>query len=244
MDTHILYQDDDCLVVNKPPGLIVNRAQSVKGETVQDWIEQSGSIAGITEDGTPETKEFIARSGIVHRIDKETSGILVCAKNPKAFIRLQQEFKERDVQKTYLAIVHGDLVPATGEVNAPVGRLPWNREHFGILPGGKEAVTAYTKLSSFPHGKNKETVSFVELRPHTGRTHQIRVHMKYINHPLVGDYLYAGRKTSRLDRTWVSRCMLHAWKITILHPVTGAPLAIEAPIPDDMNRIIKGNEST
>jgi 23S rRNA pseudouridine1911/1915/1917 synthase len=243
MDIQVLYQDDDCLVVNKPPGLIVNRAQSVKGETVQDWIEQSGVIAGITDDGTPETKEFISRSGIVHRIDKETSGILVCAKNVKAFLRLQQEFKERDVQKTYLAIVHGDLVPASGEINAPVARLPWNREHFGILPGGKESVTAYTKLSSFPHGKLKEQVSFVELRPHTGRTHQIRVHMKYINHPLVGDYLYAGRKTSRLDRTWVPRCMLHAWKITILQPATGAPLAIEAPIPDDMSRIIKGNES-
>jgi 23S rRNA pseudouridine1911/1915/1917 synthase len=125
-------------------------------------------------------------------------------------------------------------------VNAPVGRLPWNRERFGILPDGKEASTHYKKIGTFTHGKSREQISFVELAPHTGRTHQIRVHMQYIRHPLIGDYVYAGRKTSRLDRTWVTRVMLHAWKITITHPTTGKPLAIEAPIPDDMDRIIHG----
>ncbi len=234
MEFPILYEDDDLLVVNKPPGVVVNRAESVKGETVQDWARLRQGFGGQAEnDGS----DFYSRAGIVHRIDKETSGILLIAKNPVAFSELQRQFKERLVKKTYLALVHGKLVPAEGEIRAPVGRLPWNRERFGILPGGKEAVTRYqVRLSLMTHD---EEVSFVELYPETGRTHQIRVHLKYINHPIVGDFLYAGRKTSRDDRTWAPRVMLHAWKITFFHPTTGKEVAIESPIPDDMKRIIK-----
>jgi 23S rRNA pseudouridine1911/1915/1917 synthase len=221
MDIPILFEDDAMLAVNKPPGIVVNRAESVKGETVQDWVEKTYHI-------------FIEnRAGIVHRIDKETSGILLIAKTPAAFAELQRQFKERVIHKTYLAIVHGALVPDTGEIRAPVGRLPWNKERFGIVPGGKEAITKYKVV------QHMKDLSFVELYPETGRTHQIRVHLKYINHPIVGDYLYAGRKTARDDRTWAPRVMLHAWKLGCLHPGTGNPLAIEAPIPDDMKRIIK-----
>jgi 23S rRNA pseudouridine1911/1915/1917 synthase len=134
------------------------------------------------------------------------------------------------------------LVPDTGEIRAPVARLPWNRERFGIVPGGKESVTNYKVVNHFEriNGKQSEKYSFVELYPETGRTHQIRVHLKYINHPIVGDYLYAGRKTARDDRTWAPRVMLHAWKLTCTHPVSGEALAIEAPIPDDMSDIIHG----
>ena len=174
------------------------------------------------------------RAGIVHRIDKETSGILLIAKTPEAFVELQRQFKKRLIHKTYLAIVHGALVPDTGEIRAPVGRLPWNRERFGIVPGGKEAITKYHVI------QHMKDLSFVELYPETGRTHQIRVHLKYINHPIIGDYLYAGRKTARDDRTWAKRVMLHAWKLTCLHPITKNELAIEAPIPDDMSDIIHG----
>lgn len=230
MNFPILFEDDAMMAVNKPPGIVVNRAESVKGETVQDWVEKTYHI-------------FIEnRAGIVHRIDKETSGILLIAKTPEAFIELQRQFKERMIHKTYLAIVHGVLVPDMGEIRAPVGRLPWNRERFGIVPGGKEAVTKYRVLSVI-----RENFSLVELYPETGRTHQIRVHLKYVNHPIVGDYLYAGRKTARDDRTWAPRVMLHAWKLTCLHPMTkkgtclpAGRLAIEAPIPDDMNGIIHG----
>ena len=222
MNIPILFEDDAILAVNKPPGIVVNRAESVKEETVQDWVEKTYHI-------------FIEnRAGIVHRIDKETSGILLIAKTPAAFIELQRQFKERIIHKTYLAIVHGTLVPDTGEIRAPVGRLPWNRERFGIVPGGREAVTKFKVI------RHKENLSLVELYPETGRTHQIRVHLKYINHPIVGDYLYAGRKTARDDRTWAKRVMLHAWKLTCSHPVTGETLAFEAPIPDDMNSIIHG----
>ena len=226
MDIPILFEDEAMIAINKPPGIVVNNAESVKGETVQDWVEKTYHI-------------FIEnRGGIVHRIDKETSGILLIAKTIPAFIELQRQFKVHIIQKTYVAIVHGKLVPETGEINAPVGRLPWNKEHFGIVPGGKESITRYKVQETWE--KEKETYSFVELYPQSGRTHQIRVHLKYINHPIVADYLYAGRKTARSDRTWAPRVMLHAWKLTCQHPTTHESLAIEAPIPDDMNTIIHG----
>lgn len=219
MDIPILYEDDSLLVINKPPSVVVNRAESVKGQTVQDWVEKTYRI-------------FIEnRAGIVHRIDKETSGCLLIAKTQEVFAELQRQFKERIIKKTYLALIHGQLVPDVGEINAPVGRLPWNRERFGIVPGGKEAITKYKVI------EHKKDLSLVELYPETGRTHQIRVHLKYINHPIIGDYLYAGRKTARADRQWAPRVMLHAWKLSFTHPATRESLAIEAPIPDDINRI-------
>lgn len=235
MDISVLFEDDDCLVIDKPPGVVVNRAESVKTETLQDWAEKR---LGIASTGLAWGDDFVSRAGIAHRIDKETSGIVVIAKNPAAFAELQRQFKERVVQKTYLALVHGDVVPAEGEINVPVGRLPWNRERFGIVPGGRDSITNYKKIMTFEHALTHEPVSLVELTPHTGRTHQIRVHMKYINHPLVGDYVYAGRKTSRRDRTWVTRVMLHAWKIVFHQPKTGEELAIESPMPDDMKRVL------
>lgn len=218
MDIPILYEDDSLLVIDKPSGIVVNRAQSVKVETVEDWAINTRAI-------------HIDRAGIVHRIDKETSGILLIAKTPVALAELQRQFKERVVKKTYLALVHGMLVPEEGEIRAPIGRLPWNPERFGIVPEGKEAVTTYKVLRSW------DDKSFVELYPQTGRTHQIRVHLKYINHPIVGDYVYAGRKTARDDRKWAHRMMLHAWKLTVIHPQTQKSLEIVSPIPDDMKSV-------
>ncbi len=235
MNIPILYEDDALLVINKPPGIVVNNAQSVEGETVQDWAH---AHLGLPEQSTPVVPgdDFLSRAGIVHRIDKETSGCLVIAKNPESFSALQSQFKERTIKKIYRAVAHGKLLPEAGEIRAPVGRLPWNRERFGILPGGKDAVTRYRVLRS---GTSHNTVvSLVELYPETGRTHQIRVHLKYINHPIVGDWQYAGRKTARNDRVWAPRVMLHAFAITLTHPVTGASLAIEAEVPDDMKSII------
>lgn len=222
MEIPILYEDDALLVINKPPGIVVNRAQSVKEDTMQDWVEKRFVV-------NRDNQDFYDRSGIVHRIDKETSGILLIAKTPRAFIELQRQFKERLVKKTYVALVHGKLVPPEGEIRAPVGRLPWNTQRFGIVPEGKEAVTKYKVIKD----------NLVELYPETGRTHQIRVHLKYINHPIIGDYLYAGRKTARDDRALVHRVMLHANKISFHHPTTGEILEIEAPIPDDMKRFFQ-----
>lgn len=236
MNIPILYEDEALLVINKPPGVVVNNAQSVEGETIQDWAHFHLGLPDSPEVPPVNPDDFLSRAGIVHRIDKETSGCLVIAKNPETFAALQLQFKERTIKKTYLAIVHGKLVPEIGEIRAPVGRLPWNRERFGILPGGKDAVTLYRVAKT---GESHKTViSLVELHPETGRTHQIRVHLKYINHPIVGDWQYAGRKTARNDRVWAPRVMLHAWKISFAHPVTSGSLAIEAPVPDDMSSII------
>jgi len=230
----ILFEDNDLVVINKPPGLVVNNAESVKGETVQDWA-QSHLVFQLS-DNPEENSEFASRAGIVHRIDKETSGILLIAKNLQSFYALQAQFKERGVEKTYLAIVHGKP-PKEGDINAPVGRLPWNRERFGVVAGGKESITHYLVVNSF--SKDNQELSLVEVHPKTGRTHQIRVHFKYLGYPLLGDYLYAGRKTSRDDREWASRVMLHAWKIEFDHPSTQAHLAFEAPMPDDMKSIVQ-----
>ena len=226
MDFPILYEDDELLVIDKPSGIVVNRANTVLEKTIEDWVRETYHTS-------------MDRAGIVHRIDKETSGILLIAKTPEAFGELQRQFKAREVKKTYLALVHGKLVPPEGEIRAPVGRLPWNTERFGVVPGGKEAVTRFKAVSCQLSAVSKEYLTLVELYPETGRTHQIRVHLKYINHPIVGDYLYAGRKVSRSDRAGdAPRVMLHAQKITFTHPGTGKVLAIEAPIPQDMNRII------
>jgi 23S rRNA pseudouridine1911/1915/1917 synthase len=235
-----IHEDESILVINKPSGMIVNRAVSVKEQTVQDWVEAETSFMNaFTGSSRPEYSEFLSRSGIVHRLDKETTGILIIAKQPEIFRRMQQMFKERCVSKTYLALVHGHVDPKIGEINVPIGRLPWNRERFGVIADGKPAVSEYRVLAEGSlHG---DPVTAVEVCPRTGRTHQIRVHMKYLNHPLVGDHQYAGRKTSRRDRETVHRVMLHAWKISFTHPVTGFLIELTAPIPADMMEVLRSS---
>ncbi|MDE2590184.1 MAG: RluA family pseudouridine synthase, partial [Patescibacteria group bacterium] len=180
--------------------------------------------------------EFYSRGGIVHRLDKETSGVLVVAKNPESFGKLKEQFMTRTTEKVYQALAHGKITPPEGEINAPVGRLPFNRMHFGVIAGGREAVTHYKVLSYYQakFGKQKEALSLVELYPKTGRTHQIRVHLKYLNHPIVADPLYAGRKVGREDRRVLSRLFLHAVRLTFSHPKTGEKMIIEAPFPEEL----------
>ena len=187
--------------------------------------------------------EFENRSGIVHRLDKETSGILLIAKNPASFLNLQKQFKDRSVKKTYIALVHGEVKPESGEINVPVGRLSFNRKRFGVVAGGREAVTKYKVLSikyyAVPAGRQvsdgkKEPLSLLELYPKTGRTHQIRVHLKYFGHPVFSDPLYGGRKTSRNDRKLLPRLFLHAAKISFLHPKTNKIISLESPLPQEL----------
>lgn len=234
---NILFEDDDVLVLDKPAGITVNRSDTTRGqETVQDWIEKTkGQFSQNKE------SDFYKRNGIVHRIDKETSGILLVAKNVQAFENLQKQFKERVIEKTYLALVHGKVVPEKGEINVPVERLPWDRKKFGVLAGGKEAVTLYSVLSTFKLELSKhkiEELTLLELNPKTGRTHQIRVHLKYFNHPIFSDYIYAGRKTAREDRKILNRVFLHAHKITFLHPKTNKKISIESPLPFELSQLI------
>lgn len=236
----ILYEDKDLLVINKPSGIVVNRAESVKGETVEEWAEEKG-ITGTTSSTGITGTDFEKRKGIVHRLDKETSGVLLIAKTEGAFKELQRQFKAREVEKTYVALVHGKVAPAGGVIKASVGRLPWHRKRFGVLAGGREAETEY-RVSSIVNrvwDKGREELTLLELSPKTGRTHQIRVHLKSINHPVVGDSLYAGRKTARRDRQWCPRLFLHAKKIVFKHPVSGKMISLKAPLPQELEEIIR-----
>jgi 23S rRNA pseudouridine1911/1915/1917 synthase len=237
----IIFEDNEFAIVNKPAGVTVNRAETTKNEqTIQDWAEEkfgipykeSSSKYG-DEDWKPED-EFYKRGGIVHRLDKETSGILLVAKTPEAFVNLQQQFRERIVKKTYIALAHGVVSPKKGEISVPVGRLPWNRNRFGVLPGGRESKTLYSVLVYYQLPDSNEKLSFIELYPQSGRTHQIRVHLKYINHPIFSDFLYAGRKTSRKDRTQLARVFLHAEKLNFIHPITNKLVNYEAPLPKEL----------
>src|SRR3989344_2939969 len=223
-----IFENDDYLVIDKQSGITVNRSDTTSGEmTLQDIIENEGKISFSRDEENSELyEEFKNRSGIVHRLDKETSGILIIAKNPKVFSGIQSQFKNRQVVKSYIALVHGSLFPETSEINVPVGRLPWNRKRFGVLAGGREAVTKYKVLGIkylVSSGKS-EAVSLVRLFPKTGRTHQIRVHLKYINHPIFSDPLYAGRKIARQDRKILSRIFLHAERIKFFDPETNKPV--------------------
>lgn len=229
----ILYEDNELLVIDKPCGVVVNRAESVKEQTVADWAR--GKFEANSSRLTDRESDYYKRSGVVHRLDKETSGCLIIAKTPEAFQKLQAAFKERKIKKTYVALVHGKI-PESGEINAPVDRLPWNRERFGIVPGGKEAVTRYRVTKNYElKTKNKiEYLSLVEVCPESGRTHQIRVHLKYLGFPIVGDYLYAGRKTQRADRQWCPRVFLHAAEIEFPHPGSASFVKVKAPLPEEL----------
>lgn len=227
MEPEIIHEDKSLLVLNKPAGWIVNEAQTTTGQpVVQKWLDGKFDY--------PLSHDAQMRSGVVHRIDKETSGILLVAKTKEAFAELQRQFKSREVEKTYLALVHGKLEPKVGEIKTTVGRLPWRRDRFGIVAGGRESETKYNVINYYEMPKAKDHLkyySLVEFYPKTGRTHQIRVHAKYLGHPLVSDDFYTGRKTARADRKWCSHLFLLAKAISFTHPTTQAKVDFNAGTP-------------
>lgn len=227
----VVYEDANFLVIDKPSGVVVNDSDTTKGEfTLQQFINNKfPELKNNKEDS-----EFKNRSGIVHRIDKETSGILLVAKNRQAFENLQNQFKERIVKKTYIALVHGKINEDQGEISVPLGRLPWNRKRFGVLAGGREAFTFYKVIERF-----EKPFTLLELNPKTGRTHQIRVHLKYFNHPIFSDDLYAGRKTSREDRKILPRLFLHAKKIQFKDPISLKEVSFESSLPYELTNALE-----
>ena len=232
----VIFEDQDILVIDKPAPMIVNRADTTKDVvTVQDWAEERLKIDNSNIDES--RSDFLKRGGIVHRLDKETSGLLVIALNEESFINLQAQFKGREVKKVYTALAHGEVKPEEGSIDVPIGRLPWNRTKFGILAEGRESQTLYKVLEykKFKDAKNEEILSLVELYPRTGRTHQIRVHMRHIGYPLFADELYAGRKVMKRDRKILPRHFLHASKISFKHPRSGEELSFEAPLTPDLS---------
>jgi len=171
-----------------------------------------------------------ARPGIVHRLDRDTSGLILVAKNEPIRRALQRQFKARQVHKVYVALLDGHLEAAHGRIEAPLGRDPRRRQRMAVVPGGREAITEYRLLASFAGGD----YSLVEAEPKTGRTHQIRVHFASIGHPVVGDTVY-GRRRTRLP---VPRQFLHAQRLGFTHPLTGQPLEFEAPLPIDLAAVL------
>lgn len=228
----ILYEDNSLLVVDKPSGVVVNKAITQKDNfTLQDWAKEYLSLP----DSHPEkenaedddtSSDFYSRSGIVHRIDKETSGVLIIAKTPEAFSNLQGQFKKRKIHKKYIAKVYGKFPENDVVVDAPIARNPRNRERFAVVEGGKEAQTTFHLVKHIE--EDGEEYSIVECEPKTGRTHQIRVHLTALGHPVVGDKLYSGKKRSKRDFDKFERQYLFAKSIEFKHPETGEVIKIQS----------------
>ncbi len=220
----LLYEDEDLLVVNKPAGLVVHPAVGNEEHTLVNALLHhcAGRLSGIAG---------VARPGIVHRLDKETSGCLVVAKNDPAHLQLSAQFAERTLEKIYLAIVCGELPRDRGEIRAAIDRHPSHRKRRAVTEeGGRDAWT------SFVVRERLRGATLVEVRLHTGRTHQIRVHFQHLGFPVAGDSLYGGRPNQRVGEGTdyiPDRQLLHAWKISFVHPRTGENVSFEAPPPPD-----------
>ncbi|MBO5997203.1 MAG: RluA family pseudouridine synthase [Alphaproteobacteria bacterium] len=228
----ILYEDDDLIVLNKPAGMVVHPgAGNFSGTLVNALLAHCGdSLSGIGG---------VKRPGIVHRIDKETSGVLVVAKNDITHQKLSEQFSVHSIHRVYQAVVYG-LTPYEGTVRGNIGRSPTNRQKMAIVQqGGKPAVTHFKLIKPLFNGK----ASLIECRLETGRTHQIRVHMTSIKHPLVGDKTYgnAPKGTPEILRLF-PRQALHAAELGFIHPNTGKNILLKAPMPTDMQLLIQASD--
>lgn len=231
----ILYEDEDLMVIDKPAGMVVNRSQTSGSETVQDWVEEKlgKRLKGLGERSESDPEHiFQSRSGVAHRLDKETSGCLIIAKKPEALLELMRQFKERETEKEYLALVHGHLEPKEGTIKLPIGRDRFERKKRKVEVEGKKAET-FWQVEKYYQG-----YSLVLLKPKTGRTHQIRVHLAYLGHPIVGDSLYLNKKLRSADRLLVSRHLLHAVAIQFKQPTTGQLILVNAEDPK-FDKLIK-----
>ena len=222
MPLDIVYEDQDIIVVNKPAGMVVHPAYGHRsGTLVNAILAHCPELAGL--DGTQ-------RPGIVHRLDKDTSGLIIVAKNEAAKQSLQRQFKGREVKKVYLALVEGRLEPERGIIEAPIGRDPKRRKRMAVVPGGREARTEFRVLERFP------AHTLVEVEPKTGRTHQVRVHFTFIGHPVAGDRVYGFRK----QRLELERQFLHAQTLGFKLPSSGRYVEFTAELPEDLREILEG----
>lgn len=220
----IVYEDDDVIVVNKPQGMVVHPAPGHPDHTLVNALLYHSPLSHING-------EF--RPGIVHRIDKDTSGLLMVAKNDRAHRSLAAQLKAKTNKREYVALVHGVINEDQGTIDAPLGRSKQDRKKQAVVPDGRHAVTHFKVLKRYRH------YTLVSCRLETGRTHQIRVHMKYIGHPLAGDPLYGPRKTLPGNGQY-----LHARLLGFKHPVTGKEMLFTAPLPDWFDKMIKHLDKT
>ena len=236
MKIKILYEDPNILALEKPSGISVHPDGRTKEKTLTEWILKNyPKMKNVGEDEVYEFKNEkveIKKPGVVHRLDRDTSGVLLLAKNQKAYEWLKTQFQDREIKKTYVAIVSGNMKSERGVVNKPIGRSPKDFRRYSAGRGARgemrEAVTQYRVLDRFEDKKgNKYT--YIELHPKTGRTHQIRVHMKYLNHPIVGDALY---NPDAPVPKGVTRMALHAKSIEFKN-LKGETVKVESQIPEE-----------
>ena len=221
----VVYEDDDIIVVNKPKGLVVHPANGNPDGTLVNAIMAmcKESLSGIGGE---------LRPGIVHRLDKDTSGLLIVAKNDKAHINMSEQIKNREVTKKYIALVRGVIPEDDATIDMPIGRSTKDRKKMAVTKSGKQAVTHFKVLKRYPK------YTLLEVKIDTGRTHQIRVHMAEIGHPVVGDMVYSNGKND----FGVEGQMLHAKSLDFKHPITGKQMHLEAELPQYFKSIIEGEE--
>ena len=221
----IIYEDNDILVVNKPKGLVVHPANGNPDGTLVNAIMAicKNSLSGIGGE---------LRPGIVHRLDKDTSGLLIIAKNDKAHISMSEKIKNREVNKTYIALVRGIIGENEATINMPIGRSTKDRKKMAVNKNGKEAITHFKVIGRY--NTSKAGYTLLEIKIDTGRTHQIRVHMAEIGHPVVGDMVYSNGK----NEFGIEGQCLHAKSLDFNHPITEKEMHLEAPIPEYFEEVI------
>lgn len=238
----IIYEDRNLIVIDKPAGLVVHPGAGEHTKTLVDWFL----------DRYPESKKLLwpdlTRPGIIHRLDKDTSGLMFLAKNPEALIKMQALFQSRKIKKTYLALVFGKLEKPEGDISGFIGRNPNARHqqtaksiHFDFQPGKvREAKTYYKVLKEYHF--NSETLSLVEVVIETGRMHQIRVHFKSIGHPLIGDPIYNIKHSKRISKELgLNRQFLHAYKLEFTNPFANKIMKFESTLPSELQKILTTN---
>lgn len=221
----IIFEDDDLIVLDKPAGLVVHPAHGhQRGTLVNALLARYPDLAALDPAGPDST----GRPGLVHRLDRDTSGLMIVARTPTALRHLQRQFKARTVEKIYLALVFGRPQAPEGIIDVPLGRDPRQRQKFAARPDGKPARTHFRLLEDYGH------YSLLQIGLETGRTHQIRVHLAWLGCPVVGDTVY-GRKKNALG---LSRQFLHAWRLRFQHPRSGQTLQLEAPLAEDLQAVL------
>lgn len=278
MNIQVLYQDQDITVVEKPSGLIVNKSDTVREETLQDWflayLKQTNQKSSnweslvpadfLSEYGSP-VNIFEEREGIVHRLDKDTSGVMILANNPGALVELLRQFRTHEVKKMYTCLTHGKFQIQEDTLTLPLGRSTQNRTKFTIDASGRVAETRYKVVEYYSQlnlehvfedlnknpdqppernlrkkmQKTYQGFSLVQCWPKTGRTHQIRVHMSAIKHPIVADATYLGKKRQGLDLSWCPRLFLHASFLELTHPRTKKRIRFESALTPELTQILE-----
>lgn len=238
----VRYEDEHLMVISKQAGLVCHPARGHYGDTLVNALVAHCGIGNLAQ------VQGEDRPGIVHRLDRDTSGLMLAAKTDLAAARLQDDIRARNVDRRYLALVQGNLAHDTGMIDAPIARHVTDRTRMAVsdVPSAKGAITTFSVLERFDAGRNDDGYTLVECHLYTGRTHQIRVHMAYTHHPVVGDPLYGAAATAKArnrsaaiaSEMGLDRQFLHSWRLSFEHPITGEQMSFQDELPDDLAAVL------